>query len=131
MCRQNFSSSDAKKDTNPSVVPHKYTVVYDSESHWSVLTQRTGSVWSQVIPYCIANVLLMLALKGLRIYGGEAGDTLTGLYAMGKVGYKFMKFIMAFLVVSRVKMSIDRYNEARTNIGKLYRESREYAVESA
>jgi predicted membrane chloride channel (bestrophin family) len=43
---------------------------------------------------------------------------------LGEEGHKFMKFIVAFLVVSRVKMSIDRYNEARTNIGILFRESR-------
>ena len=107
--------------------PHRYTVIYNSESHWSVLTQRFGSIWHKVIPYCIVNVLFMIGLTYLHRYFGKHPAMQFPL-ELGSEGHKFMKFIVAFLVVSRVKMAMDRYNEARANIGILYRESREYYI---
>lgn len=42
-----------------------YTVSYDSASHLSVLTQRWGSAWPRVLPYCVLNVIVMIALTFL------------------------------------------------------------------
>ena len=105
--------------------PHAYTVVYNSESHWEVLTQMLGSVWPQVLPYCLVNVTLMVVLRVLRDHIGSTGHTVTMFFEMSSSGRKFINFVMAFLLVTRVKMSMDRYNEARKNIGLLYREARE------
>lgn len=125
MCRRTKFGRNAVDDNEPvRSMPHRYTVVYDSESHWSVLTQRLGSVWDRVLPYCLVNVLLMVGLHYLHAYIGNHPAMQYSL-ELGAEGHKFMKFIVAFLVVSRIKMSLDRYNEARSNIGILYRESRE------
>ena len=134
MCRENSyllpNNFDPLKGTKTekkltSGAPHAYTVVYNSESHWEVLTQTLGSVWPNVIPYCLLNVVLMVILRMLRDHTGNYGYIITMFFDMGSSGRKFMNFVMAFLVVTRVKMSLDRYNEARSNIGILYRESRE------
>lgn len=132
MCKETsyLLPSNALKGTKTekklsSGAPHAYTVVYNSESHWEVLTQTLGSVWPNVLPFCLVNVVLMTVVRLLRDNTGYHGHMFTMFFEMGSSGRKFMNFVMAFLVVTRVKMSMDRYNEARTNIGILYREARE------
>jgi len=104
---------------------HSYTVIYNSESHWEVLFQMFGSVWPTIFPYCLSNVAIMLGLRIARDYGGEMLHDLVVMLELGNSSRKFTNFVMAFLVVTRIKMSLDRYSDARTNIGSLYREARE------
>lgn len=40
-------------------------------------------------------------------------------------GHSFMTLLVAFLIVSRVNISVTRYNEARGNLEVMYREARE------
>jgi hypothetical protein len=51
----------------------------------------------------------------------------TGLYSfkISNVGHSFIALIVSFLLVSRVNTSVGRYNEARSCIGQMYRETRE------
>mmetsp|Transcript_23002 Transcript_23002/g.33952 ORF Transcript_23002/g.33952 Transcript_23002/m.33952 type:complete len:369 (-) Transcript_23002:106-1212(-) len=95
-----------------------YTVTYESESHWKVITQMWGSVWPKVVPYCMLNVLITLIIEWLN---GKEDINL----AISEKGHSFMGFLVAFLVVSRVNLAIGRYNESRGCLGVMYRESRE------
>jgi hypothetical protein len=45
--------------------------------------------------------------------------------AISNTGHTFMSLILAFLIVTRVNISVGRYNEARNNLEIMYRESRE------
>uniref|UniRef100_A0A7S1Y3W0 Bestrophin homolog n=1 Tax=Grammatophora oceanica TaxID=210454 RepID=A0A7S1Y3W0_9STRA len=97
---------------------HGYTVTYHSESHWSVITQMWGSVWPRVLPYCLFNVGLTALIHYL-----DAKEYVS--LAISNVGHTFMNLMVAFLIVSRVTMSIARYSEARGYLAVIYRESRE------
>lgn len=97
--------------------PRAYTVLYNSESHWSVLTQVKGSAWPRVFPYCMFNVLLMLALTYIQFDGIEYLE-------ISDQGHNFVTMVMSFLLVSRVTMALARYSEARNQIGAMFRGAR-------
>jgi len=95
-----------------------YSVHYNSESHIGVILQKTGSVWPKVLPYCVLNGALALVLHLLKSYYDiDLGIT--------DKGHSLMTLFVAFLIVSRVSMSLGRYNESRSHLGKMYREARE------
>jgi len=95
-----------------------YTVTYNSSNHFSVLFQRWGSVWPKVLPYCIVNVSIMALLQYLHSF--KSIDI-----AISDKGHSFINLLVAFLLVSRVNISVGRYNEARGNLEVMYREARE------
>ena len=99
--------------------PRAYTVLYNSESHWSVLTQIKGSAWPRVLPYCIFNMVLMLGLTYGQISGIDA-------LKISDQGHTFVTMVMSFLLVSRVTMALGRYSEARNMIGAMFRGSRKF-----
>ena len=99
--------------------PRAYTVLYDSESHWSVLTQMNGSSWPRVFPYCMFNVAIMLALTYIKWDGIDA-------VKISDQGHTFVTMVMSFLLVSRVTMALARYSEARNQIGCMFRGARTY-----
>lgn len=110
------SSRSVKAAKSKKVV--MYTVTYDSSSHMKVIFQRLGSVWPKVFPYCIFNVALMAAIQLLHNIEGIN-------LAISNTGHTFMSLILAFLIVTRVNISVGRYSEARNNLEIMYRESRE------
>jgi hypothetical protein len=95
-----------------------YSVAYHSESHIGVMTQMHGSLWPKVLPYCLINVVLSGTLQFLKNYD------IVDLSITDK-GHSLMTMFVAFLIVSRVSISLGRYNEARGNLGVMYREARE------
>lgn len=97
--------------------PRAYTVLYNSENHFSVLTQMHGSSWPRVFPYCVINCAIMLALTYFR------SDGLDWL-KISDQGHTFVTMVMSFLLVSRVTMALSRYSEARNHIGAMFRASR-------
>ena len=98
--------------------PRPYTVLYNSESHWSVLTQMNGSSWPRVFPYCCFNVGIMLLLTYFSEWDGI--DALK----ISNQGHTFVTMVMSFLLVSRVTMALSRYSEARNQIGAMFRGAR-------
>lgn len=102
-----------KTKTEPPIL---YTVIYDSDNHWSILTQCLGSAWPDVFPFCVFNVLLVILLYTID----PKGET----YFLSGAGHTFIKFVVAFLFVSRVTMALKRFSDARTYIGSMYKESR-------
>jgi predicted membrane chloride channel (bestrophin family) len=104
-------NSDTKQDG-------VYSIHYDSESHVSVILQGAGSVWCKVLPYCIFNAALAAGLQILKYsYDVDLGFT--------DKGHSLMTLFVSFLIVSRVSISLGRYNESRAHLGKMYREARE------
>jgi len=101
--------------------PRAYTVLYDSESHWSVLTQMNGSSWPRVFPYCLFNVILMLVLTYVNKWHGGIDSI-----HISDQGHTFVTMVMSFLLVSRVTMALARYSEARNHIGAMFRGARKY-----
>jgi hypothetical protein len=72
----------------------------------------------QVLPYCIFNVAISAFIQWL-----DAKDNIS--LAISDKGHSFMNLMVAFLIVSRVNISIGRYNESRGYLSTMYRESRE------
>mmetsp|Transcript_24580 Transcript_24580/g.36076 ORF Transcript_24580/g.36076 Transcript_24580/m.36076 type:complete len:373 (+) Transcript_24580:72-1190(+) len=96
-----------------------FAVKYNSENHFSVLTQMHGSIWPKVFLYCIFNVCICLVVEYIKIKLGVH-------IPITAEGHKsFMGMFVAFLVVSRVTISLGRYNEARQHLSVMYREGRE------
>ena len=91
-------------------------VVYDSSNHFQILCQCLGSAWPDVVPYCIANVLLMIVLTLLN--GKEDRD-----WGISGQGHSFASLIVSFLLVSRINTALGRYSECRGFIGLMYKEA--------
>ena len=97
---------------------HGYTVSYNSESHFEVITQSWGSVWPLVFPYCLFNTLLSVLLDWLKFRKGiDLG--------ISSQGHSYMGLVVAFLIVSRVNVSIGRYTEARGYLSTMFRTNTE------
>lgn len=95
-----------------------YSISYDSSNHLSVIFQRAGSIWTKVLPFCIFNSLLALAVHVLKFsYGIDL--------SIPDKGHSMTTLFVSFLIVSRVSISLDRYNQARGHLSSMYRESRE------
>lgn len=98
-----------------------YTVSYNSENHWSVLTQMYGSQWPRVLPYCIANVILMIVLQIID----QKNKYLQHYIEVSSQGHTFITLVVAFLLVSRVNTALTRYTSARDSLGIMYNQTRE------
>lgn len=94
-----------------------YTVTYNSKSQWSVLTQRWGSVWPKVLPYCIVNTALMCILQILLAHGIDLN--------VEEAGHTFLSLVMAFLLVSRINTSLARYDAARDYLEQMNQNCRQ------
>ena len=100
--------------------PGEYSVHYDSSFHFQVIFQLYGSVWPFVWMYCVFNVILVVLVElFLDPYWKENG------IVMSEKPHTLSVFIVSFFVVSRATMALQRYNEARTNLSKMYCASRE------
>lgn len=95
-----------------------YSIHYDSANHFGVLTQLRGSIWRQTLPYCLMNAAIALVLQ----YFKRWHDIDLGF---SDKGHSMMTLFVSFLIVSRVTISLSRYNESRAHLGKMYREARE------
>ena len=81
----------------------------------------TAAQWYKVLPYCIFNVLLMLALE----FTDQKEDGWKKYIEISSQGHSFITLVVAFLLVSRVNMGLARYNSARDSLGCMYRNTRE------
>jgi len=88
-----------------------------SDDHIAVLTQMYASVWMKVLPYCLANTITMLF-----IYYFDVTDFNISLSDRGHV---FMSIMVSFLIVTRSRVSLERYMEARRLLGDIMRVCRE------
>jgi predicted membrane chloride channel (bestrophin family) len=77
-----------------------------------------GSVWPKVLPYCLLNFAITATIQYLI---ATRGIDLT----ISDQSHSFMNLLVAFLIVSRVTISVDRYNQARSYLEIMYQETRE------
>jgi predicted membrane chloride channel (bestrophin family) len=94
-------------------------VSYSAGSHVQVIFQMYGSILPQVLPFCVTNVawtILVHILKEKKI---------ADLTLQSYVGHSFMGIMVSFLVVSRSKISYNRFMEIRRHLGEAYRSCRE------
>mmetsp|Transcript_19876 Transcript_19876/g.24533 ORF Transcript_19876/g.24533 Transcript_19876/m.24533 type:complete len:440 (+) Transcript_19876:115-1434(+) len=80
---------------------------YTSESHRTVLTQMAGSVWPDVLPFCIVNTLLTYLIHYLRRYHDID-------LTFNDKGHSFMSMLVSFLIVTRSNIAYSRLMEANT-----------------
>lgn len=95
-----------------------YSVQYDSNSHWAVIFQWYGSVWKTILPYCISNVLLAVFLHYLKAVHHVD-------LSIADKGHDMMTLFVAFLVITRVSMSLGTYKDCRGSLSQMCRSSRE------
>ena len=95
-----------------------YSVDYYSKSHWQILTQMYGSAWPKVLPFCLLNVAISATAQYLQTYEGINLD-------ISDASHSFMNMLVAFLLVSRITMSVSRYNDCRAGLGKMLLSIRE------
>ncbi|KAL7540225.1 hypothetical protein ACHAWF_012542 [Thalassiosira exigua] len=101
--------------------PGEYAVAYNSRNHWAVLSQLYGSVWNEVILYCLFNV-------GLTLFDYYVLDDIfeaRGVVITDKA-HGISIFFVSFLVVSRANMALSRYNQARDNLCTLFIKARDF-----
>eukprot|EP00979_Chaetoceros_neogracilis_P003237 scaffold569_cov222-Chaetoceros_neogracile.AAC.3 len=93
---------------------HSPRVTYNTNSHFSVLTQMHGSVWPQVLPHCFLNILNISAIIYLdRKYGVDL--------SYSDKGHSFMSMIVSFLIVTRSNIAYSRFMESRTYLSTVMR----------
>uniref|UniRef100_A0A7S4IN47 Bestrophin homolog n=1 Tax=Odontella aurita TaxID=265563 RepID=A0A7S4IN47_9STRA len=99
-------------------------VTYSDRHHLSVMLQMHGSVWPSVLRWCLLNVALTLVVYFVR--EREFVDL-----TFNPIGHKFMSIIASFLLVSRNKIVLDRFWEARTHLGTCFKSCEELVSFSA
>jgi hypothetical protein len=92
---------------------------YDSSNHIRVLFQQYGSVWCKVLPFCILNMALSCTLVYLMRYHNITLDISTQTHSV-------LSVIAAFLSVTKITLSLDRFQQLRSQFSILYREPREF-----
>lgn len=94
----------------------RHSVQYYSKTNWQILTQMYGSVWPRVLPYCLLNVAISAVAQILMANGIDLD--------MSDASHSFMNMLVAFLIVARINMSVARYNDCRSCLGKMINETR-------
>jgi len=97
----------------------EYTVSYNTDSHFSVITQVYGSIWKDVLAYCILNTCICFGVYYLR------KNDIVDL-TISDWGHNVTKLFVSFLVVTRVNMALSRYNQSGKYLNQMYSNAREF-----
>lgn len=124
--RRVFSGSHDENDSDrtekkPSRSYRVHRVSYTAHNHVQVLFQMYGSAFPQVLPFCAVNVLWTLVVEYLKVNG------IVDLTFHSSIGHSFMGLLVSFLIVSRSKISYDRFMDFRRLLATCYRSCRELA----
>ena len=92
---------------------------YDSSNHVRVLCQQYGSIWCKVLPFCLLNMGLSSTLVYLMKYQNITLEISSQTHGV-------LSVIAAFLSVTKITLSLDRYQQLREQLSILYREPREF-----
>ena len=87
------------------------TVSYVNRKHFSVITQRWGSVNRKVFPFCVANVALTILLVWLLNHGIDL--------TISEFGHEFMSILVAFLVINKLSFTLGLYYELQGYLSKM------------
>lgn len=123
----NAPSSNSKQqgDSAPSKDKNKkkkrtggyrvHRVSYTAQNHVQVLFRTYASAFPQVLPFVCANVAWTLIIWYLKSHD------FIDLTFHSSVGHSFMGLLVSFLIVSRSKISYDRFMENRRHLAACYR----------
>ena len=105
---------------------HIYTTTtnynYTAHNVPKILFQLHGSIWLQVLPYCLANVAFMLVLYGLdRQFQSINFSKVVG---ESSLTHTFGGLIVSFLLVTRINSALARYFECRQQISIMFQQTR-------
>lgn len=103
--------------------PSLRQLTWDDRNHWAVLTQLHGSVWPRVLPLCLVNAALCILLHFL-----ELQPSFQSLQSTSTTGHSYVAMVMSFLVVTRVKITYDRYMAQSAALQACYQAVRELCV---
>jgi predicted membrane chloride channel (bestrophin family) len=117
--QQSPSSNGRKKKDKDRYKIHR--VSYTAQNHVQVLFQMYGSAFPQVFPFCLSNCLWTLFVAALK------EKEIVDLTFHSSIGHSFMGLLVSFLIVSRSKISYDRFMEYRRHLATAYRMCREIA----
>jgi hypothetical protein len=87
------------------------TVSYVNRNHWSVITQKWGSVNRKVMPFCFANVAVSIILIVLLEFGMD--------WTISEFGHEFMSVLVAFLVINKLSFTLGLYYELQGYLSKM------------
>ena len=98
-----------------------HRVSYTPQNHVQVLFRMYGSAFPQVLPFCFVNICWSLLIVLLKERNG------IDLTFHSSVGHSFMGLLVSFLIVSRSKISYDRFMDFRKHLATTYHACREIA----
>jgi hypothetical protein len=114
-----LTESNIRRRQRPKRIWGMVNQYYDSSNHVRVLFQGYGSIWPKVLPFCILNLSLSCTLVYLMRYHSITLDISTQTHSV-------LSVIAAFLSVTKISMSLDRFQQLRAQFSILYREPREF-----
>jgi len=103
-----------------SKTDQRSTADYVVEDHIGVICQMYGSVWPQVLPYCIFNISIAFMVKYFKISPYFNVDL-----SFPDKGHSFMNLMIAFLVITRCSYTYVWYMKARDRVSQMMKASRE------
>uniref|UniRef100_A0A6U5IGZ0 Bestrophin homolog n=1 Tax=Corethron hystrix TaxID=216773 RepID=A0A6U5IGZ0_9STRA len=77
-----------------------------------------GSIWGEVLPYCILNCTVTYVLSSMM-------DSFNLKFGFSPTGYGMMTFLVSFLVIEKVRVALDRYMCLRDALGRAFVSLRE------
>lgn len=89
------------------------TVIYDPESHLSVFFSLHGSVWPNVLGWCILNTAVMYTVWILK-------HKFDWDVTFANTGHDLLSLLISFLIVNHVSTSYARFWEARDYLGRVF-----------
>lgn len=113
----NLPSPDRPSSYDPRQLSLRQ-LTWDDENHLAVLTQLNGSVWPRVLPFCLVNVVMTVAVYYLKHYNIVDLST-------APTGHHYMAMVMSFLVVTRVKIIYENYMYQSQSLTSCYEAIRE------
>ena len=112
MTRPSTSSSASAPHTVREDLGYSRTVSYDCRNHWAVISQRWGSITTKVMPFCVVNTVISLALIVLlEVYGIDL--------TISEFGHEFMSILVSFLVITKLSYTIDLYYELQGHLANM------------
>jgi len=100
------------------------TVYYETENRAGILFSLVGSAWHDVFRLCAMNSAITILIYQLR-----ERDVFN--LAINAKGHKFLLFLVSFLVIERLNISVHQFYAARNDVNVMYSSARRLASKVA
>mmetsp|Transcript_9666 Transcript_9666/g.21477 ORF Transcript_9666/g.21477 Transcript_9666/m.21477 type:complete len:333 (+) Transcript_9666:168-1166(+) len=102
--------------------PGHVELTYDTTIIWSTIFRRFGSVWPDVFPFCIMNVILTFTIDKLM------KECKIDMTFNSDTGHAFLSTLVSFLIVSRIRIAQDGLMVDAGYVQNLFQNSRELVM---